>query len=287
MLAGGGSFVFGACQIATTGDKNENIRRAKEGIDKAVEKGAQVVCLPECWNSPYSTAAFPVYAETVSGLVIGEAPSLVALADKARQHGVFVIGGSIPERDKADGKMYNTCFVFDPQGRVLGKYRKMHLFDMVLQGSGILFKESDVLSPGNDLLAFDTPWGKIGIGICYDLRFPELARLYQQIGVVMIVYPGAFTFRNGKAHWKLHLRSRAVDNQVFVAGVAPALDVTFSYHSWAHSLIASPCGSVLAKTGIDPDVIVAPIDVDRLSAIRQQEPCLFHVRPTVYGLSFL
>ena len=276
-------FKFAALQFGVTTDKAQNIKVAQEYIDKAVEKGAQVVCLPECWNSPYSTSSFAEYAEEVEGSNIDAAPSLKAISDKAAQHKVFVIGGSIPERD--DGKIFNTCFVFGPDGHLLGKYRKMHLFDINIPGR-ITFKESDTLSPGNDLLAFPTPWGKIGVGICYDIRFPELARVYQQLGVVLIAYPGAFNFTTGPAHWKLLQRSRALDYQVFVAGVSPALVPTASYHSWGHSQVTDPWGTILGQARLDPDVIVADIDVDRLRAIRQQIPTTIQLRPDVYTNAF-
>ena len=171
-------------QLRSSSEKKENIIHAQEMITKAVqENSSNLIVLPECWNSPYSTASFPIYAEEIPepGQSVDEIihPSTKMLCDAARTHKVFIIGGSFPERE--GDKLFNTCLAVNPEGEIVGKHRKIHLFDIDVPGK-MTFKESDSLSPGNSLTTIDTPWGMIGIGICYDLRFPELALLYRQMG---------------------------------------------------------------------------------------------------------
>ena len=205
-------FKLALCQLAVTSDKERNIASARAAIDAAAGRGAEVVVLPEIWNSPYSSASFPEHAEDVGA---GASPSWAMLSEAARRNGVVLVGGSIPEREA--GRLYNTCFVFDGEGRQLGRHRKVHLFDIDIPGK-IRFRESETLSPGQSLTVVDTDHGRLGVGICYDVRFPEMASLYAARGCHVLIYPGAFNLTTGPAHWELLMRSRAVDNQV--GGVA-------------------------------------------------------------------
>lgn len=172
--------------------------------------------------SPYSTEQFPKYAEeippTAAELNIDSHPSTFMLHDEAKRSGIYLIGGSIPERD-ADGRVYNTSVVFDPTGDIVAKHRKVHLFDIDIPGR-MTFKESDTLSAGSSLTTVDTPYGKIGIGICYDIRFPQLALLYREVGCKLLIYPGAFNMTTGPIHWELLQRARAVDCQVSHSSIA-------------------------------------------------------------------
>jgi omega-amidase len=187
------------CQLLCGADKLKNLETAVAAIAKAAANKAQIVALPECFNAPYATDQFPVYAEPIPANKASINPekhiSCAALSKAAAEHGIYLIGGSIPEEDSSepDGKrrIYNTCVVYGPDGEILAKHRKMHLFDIFIPGK-ITFKESDTLSPGNELATFDTPYGKVGLGICYDMRFPYLAMLLRQAGCKMIFYPGAF-----------------------------------------------------------------------------------------------
>ena len=184
------------CQFIVTPDKSYNIRKAKEFICKGKENGADLVILPECWNSPYSTSKFHEYAEIIDGNSISEdaCPSVFMLSNISKEKGLWIIGGSVPERE--GNKLYNTCVIFNPNGQIVGKHRKIHLFDIDVPGR-IKFKESDALSAGNSPTIFETPWGKIGVGICYDLRFPELALLMRSLDCFLLVYPGAFNMVTG------------------------------------------------------------------------------------------
>jgi omega-amidase len=149
----------------------------------------------------------------------------------ASELGVFLVGGSIPEKSQDGKQLYNTSLVADPKGHFVAKHRKVHLFDIHVPGK-IIFKESDTLTAGTSVSTFDTPLGKFGLGVCYDIRFPEYAQLLRQRGCVALVYPGAFNTTTGPAHWELLQRARAVDNQLFVMACSPARDNNFSYHAW-------------------------------------------------------
>lgn len=185
-----GTFRLALIQLGVGANKSHNLVAAAKHVKEAAAKGAQLVSLPECFNSPYGTKFFPEYAENIPN---GE--SCQALRDMATENKVYLIGGSIPESD--GDKLYNTSTIWSPDGELVGKYRKMHLFDIDVPGK-ITFKESEVLSPGNDFLAFETPFGKIGMGICYDIRFSDLAKIYANMGCHLLVYPGAFNMTTGK-----------------------------------------------------------------------------------------
>ncbi|XP_075053106.1 omega-amidase NIT2-like, partial [Mixophyes fleayi] len=189
--------------------------------------------------------------------------------------------GSIPEEDS--GKLYNTCTVFGPDGTLLVKHRKIHLFNIDVPGK-IRFQESETLSPGESFSVFDTPYCKIGVGICYDIRFAELAQIYTKKGCQLLVYPGAFNMTTGPAHWELLQRARALDNQVYVATVSPARDDKASYVAWGHSTVVNPWGEVIAKAGADASITCTDIDLQYLAEIRQQIPIHGQRRHDLYGV---
>jgi omega-amidase len=176
--------------------------------------------------------------------------------------------------------------VYGPDGEILARHRKMHLFDIDIPGR-ITFKESDTLSAGSSLATFDTPWGRVGLGICYDLRFPYLAMLLRQAGCGMLFYPGAFNTTTGPAHWELLLRARALDTQAYVAGISPARNADSKYQAWGHSTMVSPYGEVAATCEEGPATVYAELDTGRLHEIRAQIPISRQVRPDVYSLGLV
>ena len=204
------------CQVAVSPDKATNIAKVQQIVSTACANSPDMVILPEIWNSPYATSSFPVHAEQLPK-VGGQpdpilSPSSSMLCEQARKHGIWLIGGSIPEKEiDATGteRIYNTCLVFNPLGDVVGKHRKVHLFDIDVPGK-MTFKESDSLTAGDGPCIVDTPWGKVGVGICYDIRFPELSMLMRARGCKMLAFPGAFNMVTGPAHWELLQRARAV-----------------------------------------------------------------------------
>ena len=192
---------------------------------------------------------------------------------------MYVVGGSIPEL--ADGKVYNTSFVHGPDGRQLAKHRKAHLFDIQVEG-GQQFRESDTLSPGNAVTTFETPFGTMGLCICFDLRFEELARCMCLRGAKVLFVPAAFNMTTGPAHWELLFRQRAVDNQCFTVGVSPARDTAASYVAYGNSMAVDPWGTVLCRAGAGEEILYADLDFARMEAVRQQLPILSARRTDLY-----
>jgi omega-amidase len=229
-----------------------------------------------------------VYAEPVPN--VGEkvnakqSPSIAMLVEKAKERKIWIVGGSVPEREGSEGsRLYNTCVIINPQGEIVGKHRKIHLFDINVPGK-ITFKESDSLSPGNSPTLIDSfPWGSLGIGICYDIRFPEYAMLLREQGARFLIYPGAFNMVTGPAHWELLQRARAVDNQVYVISCSPARDESSGgYVAWGHSSVVSPWGEVIGKAGAGEEVVRVELDLKKIEEMRENIPCWKQKRNDVY-----
>eukprot|EP00008_Paramoeba_atlantica_P011356 CAMPEP_0201492416 /NCGR_PEP_ID=MMETSP0151_2-20130828/33020_1 /ASSEMBLY_ACC=CAM_ASM_000257 /TAXON_ID=200890 /ORGANISM="Paramoeba atlantica, Strain 621/1 / CCAP 1560/9" /LENGTH=291 /DNA_ID=CAMNT_0047879211 /DNA_START=113 /DNA_END=988 /DNA_ORIENTATION=- len=270
------SFKFAGCQLLVGEDKESNLENARKHIKEAVSSGAQVVCLPECFNSPYSTGAFPEYAEQFLDLKLNSSPteksgpSALFLSQIAKEHKIYLIGGSVPEREGE--KIYNTCLVFDPNGNLLARHRKVHLFNVDVPG-GIRFKESETLTAGSQITFFDTEYGRFGIGICYDVRFPEYAQvLALEKGCDFLCYPGAFNTTTGPLHWELLARARAVDNQVHVAMISPCRNPDSTYQAWGHSLVVDPWAKVVSTCEEKEAIIYADIDLSSANVVRQAIP---------------
>ncbi|KAI1321645.1 hypothetical protein EDD11_003125 [Mortierella claussenii] len=253
-------------QLAVTPDKQANLDNARKHVLEAASNGANLIVLPECFNSPYGTSFFPEYAESLK-----DGPSVKALSSMAKDAKAYLIGGSIPERDPVDEKVYNTCTVYNPNGEIIATHRKVHLFDIDVPGK-IRFQESETLSAGKQLTHFDTDFGKIGVGICYDIRFPEPAMIAARQGCFAMIYPGAFNMTTGPLHWELLQRARAVDNQIFVAACSPARDTTAGYHAWGHSTIVGPSGDILQTTDEKQGIIYADLDRTKMDVFRQNIP---------------
>lgn len=249
-------------------DKMKNIEMLTPLFWQAREYHADLICLPEMFNCPYETPNFPVYAEEEGG------PVWTALSRLAAKFKVYLSAGSVPERD-AEGRIYNTAYVFDRSGKQIARHRKVHLFDINVKG-GQCFKESDTLTAGDSATVFDTEFGKMGLCICYDFRFPELARRMALEGANVILVPAAFNMTTGPAHWEVLFRSRAVDNQVFTVGTSPSRDMNFSYHAWGHSIVVSPWGKVLSQMNEKTGYQITTIDLDEVGEIREQLPLLKH-----------
>lgn len=258
-------------------DKIRNITQTAEHLAALELAGIDLAVLPEMFCCPYENKCFLEYAEAEGGDTWEKCSRLAA------EHKIYLVAGSMPERDE-EGHIYNTSYVFDRTGKQIGKHRKMHLFDINVKG-GQYFKESDTLTPGNQVTVFDTEFGKMGLCICYDLRFPELARLMVDKGAQVIIVPAAFNMTTGPLHWELMFRQRAVDNQVYTIGAAPARDMNAGYHSWGHSIVADPWGKVLMEMDEKPDIKVVELDLDEVSRVREELPLLKHRRKDLYTLS--
>ncbi|WP_292886089.1 carbon-nitrogen hydrolase family protein [Methanobrevibacter sp. UBA212] len=262
------------CQMNVVDDKKANLKKAGSFIADSAHSNADFIVLPEMFNCPYSNDKFVEYGENEH-----DSCTLNTISQLAESYNVYILAGSIPERE--GDKLYNTSYLFDKTGSIIAKHRKMHLFDIDVKGR-ITFKESDVLTAGDDFTIADTDFGRIGIGICYDVRFVELARIMAEKGAEILFYPGAFNQTTGPAHWELLFRSRALDNQVFCIGVAPALNIDASYHSYGHSIIANPWGEVIAQAGEKEELVICEIDLSEIKKVREELPVLKNKRKDLY-----
>lgn len=261
------------CQLDVTEDKAGNLRRARDMLLRARDGGAQMAILPEMFNIAYVPRLFKGAAEPCPG-----GDSAAMLAETARETGMFIVGGSVPEL--SEGNVYNTSMSFGPDGSLLGKYRKAHLFDIDVPGV-FRFMESETIARGDNYpLMLDAPL-KTGVAICFDIRFPEWSRLMMQQGADLIALPAAFSRNTGPRHWELLLRARALDNQVFVAAVSPAQ----SKSAYGHSMLASPDGAVLLDCGEEEALRIAELDPALLEEMRYSIPVRSARRTDLYRLA--
>ncbi len=268
-----------AClQLQVKKDKYENIEQLAEIVGSGKVDDADIICLPEMWNCPYVTELFPEYAEPVKG------DTWLAMSTLARKTGKYLVGGSIPEED--GGRVYNTCYVFGPDGKQIGRHRKVHLFDIYVYGKQT-FKESDTLTGGDSFCTFDTEYGRMAVNICFDIRFPESARIPALNGAKVIFNPAAFNMTTGPVHWELGFRQRAVENQLYMVGISTARDPSAGYISYGHSIITDPWGDVVMQMDEKPGVGIAEIDLDYIDEVRQKLPLLSARRTDVYDLRCL
>ena len=261
------------CQMNVVDDKEKNLRKASSMITSASKK-ADFIVLPEMFNCPYSNDKFIEYGEEEN-----DNYTLDIISKLAENNHVHILAGSIPEKENEN--LYNTSYLFNEEGNIIAKHRKMHLFDIDVKDR-ITFKESDVLTAGDTFTIAETDFGKIGIGICYDIRFPELARIMVENGALVLFYPGAFNMTTGPAHWELLFRARALDNQVYCVGVAPALNEDASYHSFGHSIVANPWGEIIAEADQKEEIIYCEIDLDEIKKVREELPLLKNKREDLY-----
>ncbi|KAI5970890.1 NIT3 [Candida margitis] len=268
-------------QLKAGADKSANLAKVTKYIEEAASKTPKVdlVMLPECFNSPYAVDQFGKYAENIPE---GETTKL--LSSLAKKHGIFIIGGSIPEL--SSDKVYNTSLTFSPEGEIIAKHRKAHLFDIDIP-NGITFQESLTLTGGDKATVFKLgDYGNVGLGICYDIRFPELASIASRspYNSFAMFYPGAFNTTTGPLHWHLLARSRAVDNELYTVLCSPARDVGGNgYQAYGHSLVADPFGKIIAEAGEGEEILYAQLDKDVLTKAREGIPVHYQRRFDIYG----
>ena len=263
------------CQLRTELEQDITLAKAEKMVYEAAANGAHIVALPEMFNCPYSKGYFrPVAA-------LGHEKTVNALSRWARENRIILIGGSIPETE--GDKIYNTAFVFDQQGNQIARHRKAHLFDVDLPG--MRFKESETFTPGNEITVFDTSYGRMGVAVCFDVRFAEMFRAMANRGAQIIFLPAQFNMTTGPAHWDLQLRCRAVDNEVFFVAAAAARYEGFDYQCWGHSMVIDPYGTVLAQADEKEQIIYADVDLGRLDEVRRQLPTFLHLREDLYDVA--
>ena len=268
-------FRVGIVQLRTEPERNDTYEKAQKMIFRAAENGANVIVLPEMWDCPYQSRYFREAASR------GHEETVRKLSSWAKATGTILIGGSTVEVE--NGCLYNTCFVFDKNGNLLAKHRKVHLFDVDLPGMS--FRESDTFTPGCSDTVFDTEYGRFGVAVCFDVRFPELFRKMARKGAEVIFLPAQFNMTTGPAHWEPTIRMRAVDNEVYMVAASAAKCDGFSYECWGHSMVADPYGEVKVSCEFEETVLFADIDPERIRTVRSQLPTFLHLREDVYTVA--
>ena len=268
-----------ACVQMTSGpEKAANLEVAERLVGDAAAAGAELVVLPEKWDAIGPPDVLHAAADPLDG---GEAVG--AMSAWARRHGIALVGGSISEQRQGREKLSNTSVVFDRDGAMVAVYRKIHLFDVDVGGH--VYRESDAEEAGDEVVVADAGGWKVGLSVCYDVRFPELYRILALDGAELVTVPANFTLYTGKDHWHLLLRARAVENQLYVAAAAQFGEPWPGKPSYGRSLIADPWGIVLAEAPDEETVIVAELDRARLADVRAKLPSLAHRQAAAYRWS--
>lgn len=257
-----------ALQMISGPDVGANLAEAGRLVAEAADQGARLVVLPEYFPLIGASDAERLSAREAEGA----GPIQAFLAETARRHRIWLVGGSLPMVANDPAKLRNTCLVYDHQGRRVARYDKIHLFGFT-KGSES-YDESLTIEPGSEVVAFDAPCGRIGLAICYDLRFPEL---FRALGIVdLLVLPAAFTETTGRAHWEMLLRTRAVENQCYLVAAAQGGRHPSQRLTHGNSMIIDPWGEVLARIDKGPGVVVAEVDPARIAEVRASMPALKH-----------
>ena len=265
-----------ACvQLTSRTDKAVNLGTTEALVARAAATGADVVVLPEKWNAIGDVETLHGAAEPLEG---GE--SVEAMSSWARGHGITLVGGSITERREGREKLSNTSLVFDPDGELVGVYRKIHLFDVEVGGH--VYRESEAEEAGEEPVVVRGEGWPIGLSVCYDVRFPELYRILALEGAELVTVPSHFTRETGRDHWHVLLRARAIENQYYVAAAAQVGETLPGRPSFGRSLIVDPWGMVLAQAPDEPTVISAELDRRRLREIRDKLPSLANRQAAAY-----
>ena len=263
-------------QLLPLKSKQETMEKAEAYIRQAVAGKAEIVVLPEGFCSIFSAQTMHEDAERVGGAV------WTRMSELAKELQIYLVAGSMPELAE-DGNVYNTAFVFDRTGKQIARHRKIHLFDIDVEG-GQYFKESNAITPGNEVTVFDTEYCKIGLAICYDFRFPELSRLMVDEGAEMVIVPAAFNMTTGPAHWEVLFRSRAIDNQIFTVGTSRARDPNGAYVAYGNSIVVSPWGDVVLRLDEKEQLAFVDVDLERVKKVRREIPMLAQRRKDLYTL---
>lgn len=262
-------------QMSSGDDVAVNLRRARRYLTAAAGEGAQLAVLPE------NFALMSQDERARAGIAErnGRGPLQEFLATCAAELKLWVVGGTIPLRSRDPARPYAASCVYDASGQRVGRYDKLHLFDVRVPDSREAYLESASTTPGRAPLVTQTPWGRLGVAVCYDLRFPELFRRMSSGGLDLLAVPAAFTRRTGAAHWETLLRARAIENLCYVAAAAQTGAHPGGRQTWGHSMVIDPWGAVVAAVSTRPGLVLARIDTGRLGRLREQFPVLEHRRP--------
>lgn len=254
-------------QLNATGTREQNVAKAIQMVEQAAASGAQLIVLPELFNGYGDLGPIVQQAEPIPG------PTSERLRRSAQECGVWLVAGSICEQSSDPSRGFNTSLFFAPDGSLLARYRKLHLFEANVPGNASVC-ESDHMLRGDDVMTVSTELATFGLAICYDLRFPELFRQMSARGMEVLLFPSAFTYATGKDHWHILLRARAIENQCFVVAANQCGQHTERLKSYGHSLILDPWGRILAEAGEEEAIIYARLDGVRLKSVREVLPAL-------------
>lgn len=264
--------ILAAIQMASSPQLQTNLDDAAQRLAEAADKGARLAVLPE--NFAFLGAQEKDKLALAESFGQGKIQDF--LAEQAQKQGLWLVGGTIPLKSPDARKVYASCLTFNPQGHCVGRYDKIHLFDVELPNSGEKYEESATILPGDSSLVLDTPFGRLGIIICYDLRFPELTRLLLSQGMEILALPAAFTAITGKAHWDILVRARAIENLCYVVAAAQGGYHVSGRSTYGHSMIVDPWGNVLAQHPNGGGVITAKCELAFLTQTRQHFPTIHH-----------
>jgi deaminated glutathione amidase len=265
----------GLVQLNSQDDKAANLDKAERFVDEAAARGARLVALPEYMTYLGPKERHAGVAESIPG------PTTERFAGIARRHGIWLLGGSLHEISEIDGLFYNTSVLFTPAGEIAAAYRKIHLYDVELTGN-VSANESATIKPGREVVTADVDGHRLGMSICYDLRFPELYRLLALDGAEIFAVPAAFTMYTGKDHWHALLKARAIENQGYVIAPAQIGPHEPNARCYGHSVVIDPWGTVLVDAPDREGVVIADLDFDYLRQLRAQLPSLANRRPEAY-----
>ncbi|MCF6766347.1 carbon-nitrogen hydrolase family protein [Thiotrichales bacterium 19S3-7] len=249
-----------------------NLIKAKEFIIQAYQQGAKLIVFPEFF------ACFSHNDDSITAVKepLGSGRIQDFVSEMANKYNMWIAGGSLAIADEYDERAYNTCILWDNEGQQRAVYRKMHLFDVTI-GDDETYNESARYLQGDQVCVVDTPIGRVGMAICYDLRFPEIFRIMSQKGAEIILLPAAFTYTTGQKHWEILLRARAIENQCYLlASGQVGLHGNNEIRTFGHSMIINPWGEVLAKRETGEGIILSEINLNYLNMLRQQFPVLAH-----------
>ena len=272
-------FKLALCQFRVIDDKLANLKTAENFINRASESNPDIIILPEYFNCPVGMNYTEKHAELES-----ESQSLQLISNLAKSLKKYIVAGSIPIKDDNSCKYFNTSYVFDKNGTQIARHRKVHLFDIDIPGK-MTYQESNTLSPGSEFTFFDTEFCRIGLGICYDIRFPEYAQILKKnYNVDLLIYPAAFNTATGPMHWELLMRSRALDNNVHIAMCSPARNTENPnvYQCYGYSSIYDPFAKLISTTEFQEDIVFGEIDLQKNRDIEQQIPTWKQKRVDLY-----
>ncbi|KRX06562.1 Carbon-nitrogen hydrolase [Pseudocohnilembus persalinus] len=274
------TFKLAVCQVKVLPEKMDTLASVKKSIEEAAQNGAKITVLGETFNSIYTPKYLHAAAENFQDK--NNCPTLQLLEELSLKHKIYICG-SIPEKD--NDKLYNTIVFYNNKGELIKTYRKIHLFDIDIPGKAT-YKESNTFGPGNQLTVVETELATFGLGICYDIRFPEYALALCQKGANVLIYPGNFSPATGPLHWRLLLQGRALDNLSYVVGASTRryVEDPSVYQAYGHSQIVDPFGKVVVETDEKEAIIYHDIDLDYVKQVRQQIPIYQQKRNDIYEL---